>query len=210
MSEEHFDIYDPSGAHIGTAPRSEVHREGYWHKSFHCWLVRDTPQGRRVLFQKRTSSKDTFPSCYDITAAGHLTAGETVRDAARELEEELGLRTEFEQLTHLFEVTEEMSGEISGVPFIDREISNVYGCLSSWELTEYKLQASEVAGLYEADLKQMLDMFLGGPSNITATGILYHEEDGHYTKVTEPIRPGQFVARPYSYYVSAFQKLQQL
>ncbi|MCM3129369.1 MULTISPECIES: NUDIX domain-containing protein [unclassified Paenibacillus] len=210
MSEEMFDIYDPSGTHIGTAPRSEVHQEGYWHKSFHCWLVRDTPEGRTLLFQKRTSSKDTFPSCFDITAAGHLTAGETVREAARELEEELGLRTEFEQLTPLFEVTEEMRGKVSGVPFIDREISHVYGYLSSWELTQYKLQASEVAGLYEADLEQMLNMFLGGLSEVTATGILFHAEEGRYIKVTEHVLPAQFVARPYSYYVSAFKKLQQL
>lgn len=210
MSEEQFDIYDHSGNHIGTAPRSQVHQKGYWHKSFHCWLVRDTKGSRKVLFQKRTSTKDTFPSCFDITAAGHLSAGETVREAARELEEELGLQIDFEQLTPLFEIKEELNGEVSGIPFVDREISSVYGSYCPWDLTQYKLQTSEVAGLYEAELEQMLNLFSGVTTEITAAGILYNETTSTYDRVLEQICSEQFVYRPSSYYVSVFKALQQL
>ncbi len=90
-SEERFDIYDEAEQHIGTASRSEVHAKGYWHRSFHCWLARRENSRQLVMFQLRHAHKDTFPSCFDITAAGHLEAGETMRDAAREIEEELGI-----------------------------------------------------------------------------------------------------------------------
>lgn len=84
MTPERFDIYDDQQNWIGTSLRSEVHAKGYWHRSFHCWIVRDEGEQRRVLFQRRRDIKDTFPGCYDITAAGHLTAGEQLQDASRE------------------------------------------------------------------------------------------------------------------------------
>lgn len=102
MTPERFDIYDNQQKWIGTAPRNEVHAKGYWHRSFHCWIVRDEGDQRMILFQRRRDIKDTFPGYYDITATGHLTAGEQAQDASRELEEELGVHTSFEALTYLF------------------------------------------------------------------------------------------------------------
>ncbi|MDF2838037.1 MAG: hydrolase, partial [Paenibacillus sp.] len=98
MAEERFDIYDKDMNPIGTATRSETHANGYWHRSFHCWLIRRDGDRLLVRFQQRKPSKDTNPGCYDITAAGHLSAGETVRDAVREIEEELGVTARFEEL----------------------------------------------------------------------------------------------------------------
>ncbi|WP_246469851.1 NUDIX hydrolase [Cohnella nanjingensis] len=149
---ERFDIYDEQGQWIGTATREETHAQGLWHRSFHCWLARRGEDGRTmVLFQRRTANKDTNPGCYDITIAGHLSAGETVEDAAREMEEEIGFSAPFERLTGFGTVREEDSGTARGVPYIDREVSAVFGCLTARSLDAFRLQPDEVAGLYEAD-----------------------------------------------------------
>ena len=40
MSEV-LDIFDAKMNQIGTASRDEVHQKGYWHQTFHCWIVRN-------------------------------------------------------------------------------------------------------------------------------------------------------------------------
>ena len=58
-----------------------------------------TEKGYDLLLQKRSKEKDSFPGCYDISSAGHISAGdEPLETALRELEEELGIKAEPEQL----------------------------------------------------------------------------------------------------------------
>ncbi|WP_145050329.1 NUDIX domain-containing protein [Paenibacillus xylanexedens] len=171
MTPERFDFYDNQQNWLGTAPRTEVHAKGYWHRSFHCWIVRDEGAQRMVLFQRRRDIKDTFPLYYDITAAGHLTAGEQLHEASRELEEELGVQAAFETLTYLLTAKQELQGEVRGVPFIDREFSSVYGLCLYQSLEDYILQPSEVHGLYEVALDDLLALFRGEREVIEANGI---------------------------------------
>ena len=44
MAEELIDIYDEKMNLLGTATREQAHREGLWHTSFHCWIVRRSPE----------------------------------------------------------------------------------------------------------------------------------------------------------------------
>ncbi|MCP1136319.1 NUDIX domain-containing protein [Paenibacillus polysaccharolyticus] len=171
MTPERFDIYDDQQQWIGTAPRNEVHAKGYWHRSFHCWIVRDEGDKRMVLFQRRRDIKDTFPGYYDITAAGHLVAGEQLQDAHRELEEELGVHTSFDALTYLFTATQQLQGEVRGIPFLDREFSAVYGLCLNQPLESYVLQASEVDSLYEAPLDDLLALFRQEKDTVQASGV---------------------------------------
>lgn len=171
MTPERFDIYDDQQQWIGTAPRNEVHAKGYWHRSFHCWIVRDEGDKRMVLFQRRRDIKDTFPGYYDITAAGHLVAGEQLQDAHRELEEELGVHTSFDALTYLFTATQQLQGEVRGIPFLDREFSAVYGLCLNQPLESYVLQASEVDSLYEAPLDDLLALFRQEKDAVQASGV---------------------------------------
>ncbi|MCM3135223.1 NUDIX domain-containing protein [Paenibacillus polysaccharolyticus] len=176
MTPERFDIYDDQQKWIGTAPRTEVHAKGYWHRSFHCWIVRDEGNRRMVLFQRRRDIKDTFPGYYDITAAGHLTAGEQMQDAHRELEEELGVHTSFDALTYLFTATQQLQGEVLGIPFLDREFSAVYGLCLNQPLESYVLQASEVDSLYEAPLEDLLALFRQDKDAVQASGVLAQQQ----------------------------------
>lgn len=209
VNEEIFDIYDEQGNPIGTAARSEVHAAGYWHRTFHCWLVRvGEDGGARVLFQRRSDDKDTNPGRYDITAAGHLAAGETIEDAVREMDEELGLAVSFEELVPYGTVREESVGEVHGRRYIDREVSHVFGFVTDRPPRLFELQPEEVAGLYEADARQLLDLMEGRTANVQAEGIRLR--NGRAESDLADVRVSDFVPRDLSYYVEVIDFLQKL
>ena len=183
-------------------------RSGYWHRTFHCWLTRREGNRRFVRFQLRQAGKDTNPGCYDITAAGHLSAGETIREAIRELEEELGVAASFEQLIPLGQIREDASGEVNGKPFIDREVSDVFGLVCDVPLTELQLQPEEVAGVYEADLDELIALFEGSLSEVAALGVELGDPIGPLTSVfSAPFRRNNSCPREFSYYTSVLQAL---
>mgnify|MGYP002543043038 CR=1 FL=1 len=88
---EFFDILDENGNKTGKIKeRSLVHEDGDIHGTVHIWIRRKTEKGYDLLLQKRSKEKDSFPGCYDISSAGHISAGdEPLETALRELEEEL-------------------------------------------------------------------------------------------------------------------------
>lgn len=97
---EEFDLLGEDGRALGTQkPRDEVHRDGDWHATVHIW-VRDL-RGDIVL-QRRSMKKDTHPGKWDLSAAGHVDAGEEIMEAAiRELQEELGVKATSSDLRFL-------------------------------------------------------------------------------------------------------------
>jgi hypothetical protein len=80
------DLFDASGRPVGVAGKRAAHRLGWWHFVFHCWLYR---VGGGIILQRRGPGKKVYPGLYDISAAGHYTAGEGVADGVREIGEEL-------------------------------------------------------------------------------------------------------------------------
>ncbi len=94
---ELLDVYDERGGWVGVERRDVVHRDGLWHRCFHLWVV----SGDGVLLQRRARDKEAFGGMLDATAAGHLTAGESVGDGVREAEEELGVAFALATLEHL-------------------------------------------------------------------------------------------------------------
>ncbi|WP_214801062.1 NUDIX domain-containing protein [Exiguobacterium sp. ERU656] len=142
MSEQELImVTDQAGHPLFTASRNRVHAEGLWHETFHCFVV--NREQRIVLLQERATEKKDFPNCLDITAAGHLLAGETVADGVRELEEELGLVRTMDQLEHVGIFLEELT--LPG--FIDRERTQVFLTESNQAISDYHLQATEVKRL---------------------------------------------------------------
>ncbi|MFD0672512.1 NUDIX domain-containing protein [Cohnella sp. GCM10027633] len=206
---EVFDVYDEDERWIGTAERGDVHALGLWHRTFHCWLARTGDDGEaRVLFQLRSAGKDTNPGRYDITAAGHLVAGESPRDAVRELEEELGVAVGFEQLIAIGTVREHLEGTIAGRPYIDREISDVYCCISDWNLSSLRLQEEEVAGVYEARASELIALMRGEASELPARGVALH--DGRLEASDAIVTKADFVPRKDDYYIDVFHRLAEL
>lgn len=89
--DEWVDILDANGKPTGeSCLKSEAHQKGLFHPTVHVWLY--TKDGR-VLIQQRGKYKDTHPSLWDVSVAGHVASGEDITIAAvREVAEEVGLK----------------------------------------------------------------------------------------------------------------------
>lgn len=155
-------MLDADGQPTGiTKPRTEVHRDGDWHRSFHLWIVKE---GRYVLFQRRAKYKDFEPGKIDVTVGGHLAAGETVRDALREVEEELGLRVALKDLVYLETRRVERSYALAS----DREFQEVYLLRCDQELSAYTLNPQEVYALYELPFERAIALYRDGTPQFAA------------------------------------------
>ena len=175
---ERFDIYDEALNHIGVKTRDQVHRAGDWHQVFHCWVVGRDDDGEFVVLQKRGPAQDSFPGKVDVSAAGHLAAGETVRDGVREIEEELGLRVAFDDLISL--------GRRVGIHktdgLIDRQIYHVFLYRCDQPLCDYTYARDEVDGLLRLPLAAGLRLFAGELESLSAEAIGLDEDNIKLTR----------------------------
>lgn len=57
---EYLDIYDENGNKIGTDSRENVHKEGLWNKTVHCWFY---DREGNVYFQIRKALYNCLWSC---------------------------------------------------------------------------------------------------------------------------------------------------
>ncbi|MGF1555844.1 NUDIX hydrolase [Paucihalobacter sp.] len=97
---EYIDIVTADGAPTGkVALKDEAHQHGWYHNTIHLWLYTSTGE---ILLQQRSHKKSIYPLLWDVSAAGHIDAGESIEAAAiRETNEELGLQLQAEQLTKI-------------------------------------------------------------------------------------------------------------
>ena len=138
---EFIDVLDPiTDEPIGRKPKPDVHRDGDWHRAAHVWFI--TPGGG-ILLQKRSMRKENHPGYWDVSCAGHVSAGETaIESAVRECEEELGLRVDPSEL-ELIGITRE-SHVINDGRYIDKEIHEVFLVRRDIDLSSLRLQPEEV------------------------------------------------------------------
>ncbi|GJY65631.1 transport protein Sec24-like protein [Tanacetum coccineum] len=60
---------------------SVVHRAGDYHRAVHMWIFAESTQ--QLLLQKRVDCEDSWPEFWDISSAGHVSAGDTSLITAR-------------------------------------------------------------------------------------------------------------------------------
>ena len=71
-------------------------KKGLWHKAVAVFIINSKKQ---VLLQKRSKNKKMWPDMWDISAGGHVLAGEFGFQAIiREIKEELGLSVKKEEI----------------------------------------------------------------------------------------------------------------
>ncbi|WP_051041723.1 NUDIX hydrolase [Planococcus halocryophilus] len=117
METEKLRIYDEHRVAQDIASRQTIHEQGYWYETFHCWVISREDEKDMIYLQLRSEDKKDFPGLFDITAAGHLLADETVKDGVREVREELGLKVSFNELISLGTIKDQLA--IGG--FLDNE-----------------------------------------------------------------------------------------
>lgn len=97
MADELIDILTKAGEPTGkTAPKSEIHSKGYYHNTVHIWFY---DGDGNILLAQRSASKSIHPLLWDVSVAGHVDAGESLKTAAkREIREELNLKVKKKHL----------------------------------------------------------------------------------------------------------------
>ena len=111
-----------------------------------------------MLIQRRAAAKDTWPGYLDVTAAGHLAAGEVTTDGLREVEEELGLQVEQERLVPLG--TRRVEQEIPGG--YDREFHEIFLLVDATSPEDLRLQKEEVEAVFRLDLDDVEALYEAG------------------------------------------------
>lgn len=157
---ELFDVCGKDGKPTGRVKvRSMVHQDGDLHRTVHIWVIRKRADGGMdVLLQKRSRYKDSYPGCYDISAAGHVQAGDNYENTAcRELKEELGITAGREDLKFIGFHEGYVENNFWGRPFKDWELSAVYLYESPVEKDSLVLQENEVEQVLFMDYEKVLE-----------------------------------------------------
>ena len=158
---EYLDYYDENGNYLGYKARDEVHKEGLWHNTVHCWLYETDGS---VYFQIRSSSHKFY-----TTASGHVLKGETIKEAfRREINEEIGLDIDSSDATFVGVVPWRMDKMKNGVLIKDRAKANVYVDLFEGDINSFKFDPKEVLGVVKVKAKDALELFKNGKGEIPA------------------------------------------
>jgi isopentenyldiphosphate isomerase len=183
---ERFDVVRADGAPTGrTKARAAVHRDGDWHRSLHVWVTGDGDGGPFLLFQQRSARKDTWPNRLDATVGGHFRAGETLTDALREVEEEIGVAAPLPALRSLGVRVCANEAE-AGV--VDRELQDVFLLRDDRSLVAYQLHPAEVAALVAFPLAALLPFLAGETDAVDGTTVAANGAPARRT-----FRPDDFI-----------------
>jgi len=194
---ELLDIYNGKGEHIGKKERGLVHKDGDWHKTFHCWIIFQDGKGNDcVILQKRSENKKSWAGFVDISAAGHLESGETMEDGLRELEEELGVKVEFNKLldTGIRVCVEEFK---EGT--INHEYQNVFFLIDNRDIRDYKLQGEELSGILCVKIDDLLSLFSNQINEIISIGLVI-DPNGNKVESSYQITRDKFIPTLDNYY----------
>ncbi|MFL0354538.1 NUDIX domain-containing protein [Xanthomarina sp. GH4-25] len=161
MTEELIDIVTKTGKPTGkTALKSEIHKKGHYHNTAHVWFYTKAGQ---ILLAQRASSKTICPLLWDVSVAGHVDAGETIKQAAiRETLEEIGLV-----------VTESNLQKIGVFPcfqsydfgIIDNEFHHTYIIELKVTLNQLKPQLDEVEALKLISVQEFEELLTFSENN---------------------------------------------
>ncbi|MCH7322497.1 NUDIX domain-containing protein [Solibacillus sp. MA9] len=201
---ERLAIFDEHYHKIGEAIRDEVHAKGYWHEVFHCWVIEKIEDEWMIYLQLRSKLKKDYPNQFDITAAGHLLATETILDGVRELHEELGINIAFEELKALGVIPYKIYNEI----IKDYEFANVFIYEITNGLDTFQIQREELDGMYYMRLQDFFNL-----SNDTITSALvtgYYYQGDEKVSGSQEISLADMQALPQNYLKPFTDKLQAL
>ena len=152
MSEELIDVLTVEGEPTGACKtKAAIHRDGDWHRAAHVWIV---GSDGRVLLQRRSLEKENWPGLWDVSVAGHVSAGESAKEAViREASEELGLELSASELVPLTIVR--ASRVLRDGRYIDNELHEVFLLRRDVDLSTLTLQRGEVDGAVWASVAEL-------------------------------------------------------
>ena len=138
--EEYIDIWNSEGQPTGESCLKDLaHQKGWFHPTVHVWFYSSAPA---LLLQKRSLTKQTFPGYWDVSVAGHVSAGESILEGAlREVKEEIGLDIQISDLVPLY-IRKNTNRFENGV--IDCEFQHVFLVKLETPVSQLQIQETEV------------------------------------------------------------------
>ena len=152
--EEYFDVLNEHGEYTNKVEsRENCHRYGLWHKGVVVFIVSE--DNKNVLLQQRSNKKKLWPNKWDITAGGHVDAGEFGYQAViRETKEEIGIDIDKESLEFIGATTS--TNKIGDV--INNHINEYYIVHKDVDLNDVVLQTEEVQDLKWFTKEELLEI----------------------------------------------------
>ncbi|KZS41475.1 hypothetical protein AWE51_20900 [Aquimarina aggregata] len=162
MADEMIDILNDKGIPTGEARlKSEAHRLGLYHASVHIWIY--TKEGK-ILLQKRSYNKDTYPNLWDVSVAGHIEAGESPENSAiREIKEEIGIYISNNNLEYIGIYLAEKKPKPN---LYDNEFHHIYLLALHLPIHKFTLQSEEVAQVDYIDINIFKDKIMSSTESL--------------------------------------------
>jgi isopentenyl-diphosphate delta-isomerase len=175
---EYIDLLDSLGRPTGKRkPKPDVHRDGDWHGAAHVWILNTKGQ---ILIQRRSPTKENWPNLWDVSVAGHISAGEEpVQAARRETQEELGITLDPSEFRYLFTVAEQVA--LNNGNYVDNEDHHVFLVEKDLQVEDLIFSDGEVAEARFVALRELQTNLTTDPSRFVP-----HEEE--YRKLFEALR----------------------
>lgn len=168
--EELIDVLDENGNKTGEIlTREQIHKKGLCHRIIVVAII-DTKG--HILMQQRSKSKVENPGKWDVSAAGHVSSGQTSIEAAiRETLEELNIKVNKEELHYILTYKDKAKVDED---YIDNQIYDCYIVKKEKiELENIKIQKSELEQVKLCDLNQFNEIIKS--ENIIKRDELYTE-----------------------------------
>lgn len=160
--EEIIDVLNERGEYTGeVASREKCHKEGLWHKAVVTFIMNSKQQ---VLLQRRSANKKLWPNMWDVSAGGHVLAGEFGFQAGiRECKEELGIELNKNDLTFLGATT---SSNIKN-NIVNNLFNEYYIVNKEVNVTKLQLQEEEVSEVKWIDKDEIIEKIKDNYNGIT-------------------------------------------
>lgn len=150
---EYIDTYNENHNFIARFEKIKAHQLGLWHDVVGALIF--NPNENTVFFQlknhKHNNVNDT--DLLEITAGGHLQAGESLQDSVREIKEETGLIVDFNDMIQ------------SGIRKCDtdnnmviREFQYYYILPLNVDIEDFTVDNDEVIGFVKININEALDI----------------------------------------------------
>ena len=155
MSKELIDVLDENGVKTGKVlDRGAIHKNGLWHRAIAVAIINGKQE---ILLQQRAENKEKNAGMWDISVAGHISAGQNSKDAAlREISEEIGIEISKNELEYIFSYR--MNQKVSD-EFIENQFYDFYIVKNdNIKIENIKIQESELQDIKFVDLSTLNKM----------------------------------------------------
>ncbi len=159
MNNELIDVLDENGVKTGKVlARNDVHKNGLWHRAIVVAVINEKNE---VLLQQRSANKEKNANMWDISVAGHISAGQdSLSAAAREINEEvsinLGYNVSIKDFRYMYSFRKEQKFRED---FIERQF---YDFLilrkNDLKIEDIKIQESEVQAIKFCSMPELREL----------------------------------------------------